>query len=70
MADRGYFLGLGPGRRSRAKYSLTACAVVNQFRPSFLAQSSPLLAKCRRCLVVNPLSLAASSSVIKSSSPG
>ena len=66
----GYYFGFGPGWRSRAKYSLIANFVVNQLRPSFLAHSSPLSARYRRCLVVNPLILAASLSEINSSRPG
>ncbi len=34
------FFGFGPGRRLRAKYSLTAFRVVTQLRPIFTPQSS------------------------------
>jgi len=51
---------LRPGRRSVAKYSRIAVSVVNQSRPYFLPQTIPLWSNKRRCLLVNPLILAAS----------
>ena len=51
--------GFGPVRLSRAKYSLTTCSVVTQFRPVLIPQISPRVTNRRRWLVESPLSLAA-----------
>ena len=59
-------MGFGPGRRSRARYSLTAWAVVTQFRPSFTPHMSPRLTRSRRWLADSPLIFAASRRVINS----
>src|SRR5579859_2109690 len=65
-----YFTALGPGRRSRARYSLTARAVVNQSRPIFLPQSLPCRAIRRRWLWESPLISAATVRGISSSKLG
>ena len=68
---RHHFRGLGPGLRSRAKYSLTAFSVVNHIGLSILLpQSSALRIKYARCSWVSPLISAAFRRGISSSSLG
>ena len=63
-------MGFGRGRRSWARYSLTAWAAVTQLRPSFIPQISPRRASSRRWPVDRPLSSAASRREINSSALG
>jgi hypothetical protein len=66
----GVYFGFGPGLIPRARYTITACSVVNQFLPSFLPQISPLVTNRRKWLGDNPLISVARLREINSSSCG